>query len=161
MGGFGRSSCPAPIFFGLTPHRRRCRILDLEPVIDPSRAVRRAEPLRDDAFATKRAGVLVDAGAVADEVLPSWDSDEIAWPVPQPDFAATFAASMPVSRDIRHSADWWKASVADAAERRQLAERRAAEQHAADAAARAEYERTLLKNQEERERRAQEARRRA
>src|SRR5262249_48553410 len=74
VGGFGRSSRPAPIFFGLTLDRRRRRILDLEPVIDPSRAVRRAEPLRDNAFATKRAGMLVDAGAVADEVLIECDA---------------------------------------------------------------------------------------
>ena len=93
--------------------------------------------------------------------LPDYQhSGQMAWPVPQPDFAATFAQSMQVPRDIRHTADWWKAAEADAAERRQLAERRAAEQHTADAQARAEYERTLLKNQEERERRALEQRRR-
>jgi hypothetical protein len=91
--------------------------------------------------------------------LPDYQRpDQMAWPVPQPDFAATFAQSMQVPRDIRHTADWWKAAEADAAERRQLAERRAAEQHTADAQARAEYERTLLKNQEERERRALEQR---
>jgi hypothetical protein len=94
--------------------------------------------------------------------LPDYaHSDIMAWPVPQPHFAATFAASMPVSRDIRHTNEWWKAAEADAAERRQIAERRAAQHQAADAARRAEYERTLLKQAEERERRAHEARRRA
>jgi hypothetical protein len=88
--------------------------------------------------------------------VPDWQhSAEMAWPPPQPDFAATFAATMPVSHDIRHTADWWRAAEADAAERRQLAERRAAEQHVADAARRAEYEMSLLKTQETLERRAQ------
>src|SRR5262249_50212399 len=81
--GENPASCPppaafpplaTPIFFGLALHRWRCRILDLKPVIDPSRAVRRAAPLRDNAFATKRASVLVDAGAVADEVLIECDA---------------------------------------------------------------------------------------
>jgi hypothetical protein len=67
---------------------------------------------------------------------------------------------MVMPRDIRHSPDWWRAAEADAAERRQLAERREIEQRAADAAARAEYERGLLKQEEEREARAQAARRR-
>jgi hypothetical protein len=94
--------------------------------------------------------------------LPEWEqSSTLAWPPPQPSFAATYAAAMKPSFDPRYSADWWKVLEQDNAERRQIAERRAAEQHAADAAARADYERTLLKNEEERERRAREARRRA
>jgi hypothetical protein len=93
--------------------------------------------------------------------LPDYaHSATAAWPLPQPHFAATFAAMTPVVRDIRHTDRWWEAAEQDAAERRQIAERRAAEQHAADAARRAEYERGLLKNQEERERRALEQRRR-
>jgi hypothetical protein len=93
--------------------------------------------------------------------LPDYQhSGQMAWPVPQPDFAATFAQSMVMPRDARYSADWWKVAEQDRLERQQLAERRAAAQAAADAQARAEYERTLLKNQEERERRALEQRRR-
>ena len=34
----------APVFFRLTLHRRRRRVLDLEPVIDLSRPVIRAQP---------------------------------------------------------------------------------------------------------------------
>jgi hypothetical protein len=93
--------------------------------------------------------------------LPNYQHpDQMAWPLPQPDFAASFAASMPMPRDIRFTDQWWRASEADRLERQQLAERRAADQHAADAERRAEYERTLLKQEEAREVRAQAARRR-
>ena len=94
--------------------------------------------------------------------LPEWEqSSTLAWPPPQPPFAATYAAAMKPSFAPRYSADWWKVVEQDNAERRQIAERRAAQQQAAAAQARADYERTLLKNEEERERRAREARRRA
>jgi hypothetical protein len=87
--------------------------------------------------------------------LPDWQhSDTMAWPMPQPDFAATYAALTPVIRDIRHTADWWQAAAQDATERRQIAERRAREQEAATAQARAAYEQTLVANERERERRA-------
>jgi hypothetical protein len=93
--------------------------------------------------------------------LPDYQRpDQISWPLPQPHFAVTFAQSMVMPRDVRHSADWWRASEADAAARREIAERREIEQRAADAQARADYERTLLKAEEEREARAQAARRR-
>ena len=93
--------------------------------------------------------------------LPDYaHSDTIVWPVLRPnDLAIQVAQSMAMPRDVRYSNEWWKASEADAAERRQIAERRAAQQHAADAARRAEYERNLSKQQEERERRAHERQR--
>jgi hypothetical protein len=88
--------------------------------------------------------------------LPDYQhSAELAWPPTQEPFAASFAATMRVARDVRFTDRWWEAAEADAAERQQLAERRAEQQHAADAVARAEYEKTLVKNEEERERRAQ------
>src|SRR6516225_7084433 len=42
-----------PILLGLALHRRRRRVLDLEPVVDPAGTVRITEPLRDDALATE------------------------------------------------------------------------------------------------------------
>jgi hypothetical protein len=95
--------------------------------------------------------------------LPDYaHSDTMAWPVLRPnDFAIQLVESMRPPHDVRFTSDWWKASEADAAERQQIAERRAAQQQADAAQARAEYEQTLPKNQEDRERRAYEARRRA
>jgi hypothetical protein len=50
--------------------------LDLQPVIDPTGAVGRAEALRHDALAAERAGVLEENRAVADKcwlkAMPSW-----------------------------------------------------------------------------------------
>src|SRR5438045_1612889 len=40
----------APILFRLALHRRRCRVLELEPILRSAGTVARAEPLRDDAF---------------------------------------------------------------------------------------------------------------
>jgi hypothetical protein len=54
----GLSPAPsAPILLGLTPDRRRFRVLHLEPVGRSARAVARAEPLRDDALEPHLAGV--------------------------------------------------------------------------------------------------------
>jgi hypothetical protein len=94
--------------------------------------------------------------------LPDYaHSDTMAWPVLRPnDFAVSFAESMRPPHDIRFTSEWWRAAEQDRIERLQIAERRAAEQHAADAARRADYERGLLKLEEESERRAHEARRR-
>jgi hypothetical protein len=94
--------------------------------------------------------------------LPDYQrSDHMAWPVLRPnDLAVAVAESMKPPHDLRFTNRWWEAAEADAAARRQIAERRAAEQHAADAARRADYERGLLKLEEERERRAHEASRR-
>ena len=58
-----------PILLGLASHSQCHRVLDLEPVIDPAGAVRRAEPLGYDALASERAGVLVEDRTVAREVL--------------------------------------------------------------------------------------------
>jgi hypothetical protein len=55
-----RPSLGAPIFFRLTPHGGCDRILDLEPVIEAARTVRRTETFRDNAFAAEGAGVLKD-----------------------------------------------------------------------------------------------------
>ena len=55
----------APILLGLSLYGRRGRVLDLEPVVDPTGAIGRAEALRHDAFATERAGVLENGRAVA------------------------------------------------------------------------------------------------
>jgi len=53
---------------GSSRTRKRGWILDLEPVLEPTRAVRRAEPLRDDALVAKRAGVFEDDLAIDDRV---------------------------------------------------------------------------------------------
>jgi hypothetical protein len=93
--------------------------------------------------------------------LPDYEhSASMMWPPPQQHFAAAFAAATPVMRDPRFSDDWWRTAEIDAAERRQLAERRAREQEAASAQAREAYEKSLLENERERERRAHAARRR-
>src|SRR6516225_9343975 len=47
----------APILFGLTFHRGRVRVLELEPIRRAAAAVARAEPLRHDALASELAGV--------------------------------------------------------------------------------------------------------
>jgi hypothetical protein len=61
------SAAPAvPVLFRLAPDRGRCRVLDLQPVIDPTGAVGRAEALRHDALAAERAGVLEEHRAVAE-----------------------------------------------------------------------------------------------
>src|SRR6516225_1028772 len=59
----------APIFLGLAFHRRRIRVLELQPVLRPAGAVGRAEPLRDDAFEAHLAGVPEYALAIVGEVL--------------------------------------------------------------------------------------------
>jgi hypothetical protein len=48
----------APILFRLTPDGRRLRVLELEPVRRAAGAIARAQALRDDTLAAKRAGVL-------------------------------------------------------------------------------------------------------
>jgi len=80
--------------------------------------------------------------------LPGYEhSDQMAWPVVPPnDLAASYAALMRPSRDIRYTADWRQAAEADRLERLQIAECRAAEAEAAKVTSRTEYERTLIKN---------------
>jgi hypothetical protein len=94
--------------------------------------------------------------------LPDWErSDQMLWPVLRPnDFAVAVAESMKPPHDLRFTNRWWEVAEADRAERLRLAERRDAQQQADAAQARADYERTLLKAEEEREARAQAARRR-
>ena len=58
-----------PFFLGLARHRRRSRILDLDPAVSAARAIRGSQALRHDALAAERAGVLVDDCAVAAIVL--------------------------------------------------------------------------------------------
>ena len=70
-----RPPLTAPIFFRLTLHCRRRRVLDLEPVVDASRPIVRTEPLRHDAFAAERTGVLEDDPAVDLEMLVEGDAD--------------------------------------------------------------------------------------
>jgi len=54
-----------PLFFGLAPHRRRRRVLDLDPLLRSAGAVRRTNPLRDNTFTTELAGLLIDDFTVA------------------------------------------------------------------------------------------------
>ena len=68
-----RRSLRFSLFFGLAPHGRRRRVLDREPVVDASRPIVRTEPLRHDAFAAERRGVLEDDPAVALEMLVEGD----------------------------------------------------------------------------------------
>jgi hypothetical protein len=60
-----RPPLTAPIFFRLTLHCRRCGVFDLAPIVDPTAAVGRAEPLRHDTLAAERAGMLEDYRSVA------------------------------------------------------------------------------------------------
>jgi hypothetical protein len=93
--------------------------------------------------------------------LPEWEqSSTLAWPPPQPSFAATYAASMKPSFDPRFSADWWKVLEQDNAERAAITERRIAEAEAEQVASRQRYEASLQQQEKERECRAHEARRR-
>jgi hypothetical protein len=94
--------------------------------------------------------------------LPHYEkSCDMAWPVERLNaLAATLAAAMtPQDDPRRYGPDWWQVAEQDDAERRKLGERRDAEEQQRVIASRTEYERTLNKQQEERERRAQEARR--
>src|SRR5262249_43181633 len=59
----------APLFFGLAFHRRRIRVLELEPILRSAGPVARAEPLRDDALEAHLAGVAEYALAIMSEVL--------------------------------------------------------------------------------------------
>ena len=52
-----------PILFRLTLHRRRLRVLELEPIRRPARSVAGSQALRDDAFEPHLAGVLEDRQA--------------------------------------------------------------------------------------------------
>jgi hypothetical protein len=58
-----------PLFLGLALHRRRFRVLELEPVLRTTGAVARPEPLRHDAFEAHLAGVPEYALAIVGEVL--------------------------------------------------------------------------------------------
>jgi hypothetical protein len=59
----------APILLGLAVHGRRRRVLHLQPVIDPTSAIRRSKPFRYDALAAERAGMRENLRAVACEVV--------------------------------------------------------------------------------------------
>jgi hypothetical protein len=50
----------APVLFRLPFHSRRGRILDLDPVVRSAEPIRRAEPLRYDAFASELTGMMED-----------------------------------------------------------------------------------------------------
>ena len=63
-----------PIFFFEPPHRRRARVLDLEPVVRAPGTIGRTEPRRYGTLTTERAGVLVDGRAIAVEVLIEGDA---------------------------------------------------------------------------------------
>src|SRR5215831_9307993 len=58
----------APVLLGLALHRRRVRVLELQPVLRAARSIARAKPLRDDAFEAHLAGVPEYALAVVGEV---------------------------------------------------------------------------------------------
>jgi hypothetical protein len=92
--------------------------------------------------------------------LPEWEqSSTLAWPPPQPHFAATYAASTVPTFDPRYSADWWKVLEQDNAERAKVTQRRQAEAEAAQVASREAYEASLQQQEKDRERQAQERRR--
>jgi hypothetical protein len=78
--------------------------------------------------------------------LPCWDSAELAWPPPQPSFAATYAAAMKPSFDPRFSADWWKVMEQDNAERAKITRRRQEEEEQRQVASREAYEAALRRN---------------
>src|SRR5262249_19148055 len=59
----------APILLGLSLHRRRCGILELEPILRSAGSIAGAEPLRHDAFEAHLAGVAEYALAIMSEVL--------------------------------------------------------------------------------------------
>src|SRR5262249_45394022 len=59
----------APLFPGLAFHRWRFRVLELQPVLRPTRTIARPEPFRDDAFKPHLASVPKYALAIVGEVL--------------------------------------------------------------------------------------------
>src|SRR6202008_3130346 len=64
-----RSGTPPPSLAGptllcLASHRGRGRFFNLDQMADAAGAIRRAEPLRHDALATERTGVLKDNRAI-------------------------------------------------------------------------------------------------
>jgi hypothetical protein len=70
-----RSSPISPIFFPLPLHRRRFRVLHLEPIGRAVGAIGRTEALPDDAFEAELTGVAKDGLAVAlDVIVPSQTS---------------------------------------------------------------------------------------
>src|SRR6516225_11023694 len=66
---------PAPIFFGLTLHCWRRRVLHLEPVVRTAGPVARAEALRDDALQPELAGVAEHDVALLGDVLVELETD--------------------------------------------------------------------------------------
>jgi hypothetical protein len=68
----------APIFLSLTLHRRRLRVLDLQPIFKAARVIGRAEPLRHNALASEPASLLEDDRAVAIVVII--EADAITFP---------------------------------------------------------------------------------
>jgi hypothetical protein len=76
--------------------------------------------------------------------LPEWQqSSTLAWPPPQPSFAATYAASMVSTFDPRYSADWWKVLEQDNAERAKVTQRRQEEEEQRQLESRRAYEASL------------------
>src|ERR1700730_5217363 len=72
--------CPpsTPLFLSLARDCRRSRILDLQPAVRATGAVRGSQPLRDDALATERASLTVDDRAIRDEVRVERDARMLA-----------------------------------------------------------------------------------
>jgi hypothetical protein len=69
------SPSPAvPVLLRLAAYRRRGRILNLQPVLDPAGSIRRAEPLAHDPLTAERASVLEDHRALAAVVLAEGDA---------------------------------------------------------------------------------------
>src|SRR5215813_3032694 len=67
--GCGEVHAAPPILLRFALHRRRRRVLELEPVPCAAADIRRAQALRHDALAAEAAGVAVDDVAVVREVL--------------------------------------------------------------------------------------------
>lgn len=79
QGGGKRAASPAiplaaPILVRLTPNRRCRRVLDLEPMVDSTGAVRRTQPLRDDVLAAEGAGMFEEDCASTVVVLVEGDT---------------------------------------------------------------------------------------
>src|SRR6476660_7349668 len=101
-------SLAAPILLRLTSNRRCRRVLDLEPMVDPAGAVRRTEPLRDDALAAERAGMFEEDCASTVVVLIEGDTlmgavqASPGWPcAPRPAPAASLYHRVRVGRRRR------------------------------------------------------------
>jgi hypothetical protein len=63
-----------PLLFGLARDSGCLRVFDFYPIIGPARAIGRAEALRHDALAAKRASLAIDDCAIRSEVLVEHDA---------------------------------------------------------------------------------------